>query len=341
MTAHDERQRRIGLLGATGYTGRLTAAELHRRGIRPLLAGRSRDRLRAVERFGDTTRVDTADPRALAAFLDGLDAVISCVGPFTELGRPVLAAAAAAGVPYVDSAGEPDFLAHVYDAYPNVATPIVPACGFDYVPGDLAAAIAADALGAAPERILVGYRSQHTAVSRGTARSALAAFGTASIRPRRVLLPYPGGDVGALVLPWGEELTVRRRFPQAQVDTAFVTHGTLSYAGPVLRRAIPIARAASPLLARLVERLPEGPADKRRADSRSDVLAVATSGARRARVLVRTRDAYALTAVLLVEAALRLPDAPAGARSPAEAFDAQAFLDAVRGPLLGWEMLQS
>jgi short subunit dehydrogenase-like uncharacterized protein len=242
-------------------------------------------------------------------------------------------------VPYVDSTGEPAFMTQVYDTHADAASPIVPACGFDYIPGDLAAALAAELVGGEPEAVLIGYRTRGTKASRGTVRSALGALSTVHIRPHRVLLPYPVGDVGALVLPWGEELTVARQLPHTKVETAFVVPGTVSYAGPLVRMGAPLLIAAAPLLTRLADRLSEGPPPAQRAQGKADIIAVATRGSVRARVLVRASDVYALTAVLLVEAALRVRDAPPGAQSPAQAFDPRAFLDAVRGPLLAWEIL--
>src|SRR3954469_21175409 len=102
----------IGLLGATGFTGRLTAAELERRGIACRLGGRNAERLAAVPKGqgAETFVVDTSDAGRLDAFCDGLDALITTVGPFTTLGMPVVEAAVRNGVPYVDSTGEPDFM---------------------------------------------------------------------------------------------------------------------------------------------------------------------------------------------------------------------------------------
>src|ERR1700722_8434462 len=87
--------RKIGLLGATGYTGRLTATEfaLSELDVRP--GARSAERLKKVDGTEASERVvvDTSDPRGLEGFMTGLDVVISTVGPFTSLGRPVVDAA--------------------------------------------------------------------------------------------------------------------------------------------------------------------------------------------------------------------------------------------------------
>src|SRR4051812_27111560 len=149
----------IALLGATGYTGRLVAAELARRKLPHRLGARNPDRLAALPRspLAETVVVDAADPAQLAALLDRADAFISTVGPFVKFGLPVVEAAVTAGVPYVDSTGEPDFMSEVYERYGDAATPVVPACAFEYIPGDLAAAIAADRLGEPADEIVIGY----------------------------------------------------------------------------------------------------------------------------------------------------------------------------------------
>jgi len=131
----------LALLGATGYTGRLVAAELARRDRPYRLGARDRQRLAAVPRaaHGEAFVVDAGDPAGLDAFLHGVEVLINTVGPFSELGLPVVEAAGRNRVAYVDSTGEPGFMADVYRLFAGAAVPIVPACGFDYIPGDLAA----------------------------------------------------------------------------------------------------------------------------------------------------------------------------------------------------------
>lgn len=368
----------VGLLGATGYTGRLVAAELVRRKVPCRLGGRNRDRLDEVPAPRDTERmvVDVSDPEELDRFLTGLDALISCVGPFAELGLPVVEAAARRGVAYVDSTGEPAFMTEVYRRFGlatdgAVSTPLVPACGFDYVPGDLAAAVAVADLAAEPiGQVLVAYRISGLAPSRGTARSALGAagavagMGAASLAPRVRQVPFPEGDRTAIDVPWGEAVTIPRWLPAAEVVTCLALTGTVgqlgtaaaglgrslgdSPAGAVGRRAVALAlrptlgvaaavsRGAAPLLNRLLDRMPEGPPQGRRAQTSFTVVAIATGrSARRRGVVCEGSDIYGLTGRLLVEAALRAGGA--GALTPAQALDPEPFFDAVSdgGPASG------
>lgn len=94
---------RIVLYGATGYMGGLVAQAMVASGARPVLAGRSRDRLNAVAaRLGrpgvelETAVVDIAKPDPLRNLLRVGDVLVSTAGPFMKVGRPVVTAAAMA-----------------------------------------------------------------------------------------------------------------------------------------------------------------------------------------------------------------------------------------------------
>jgi short subunit dehydrogenase-like uncharacterized protein len=326
--------RRIGLLGATGYTGRLTATEFAVREIDVRLGGRSAERLKRVDGTEGSERVvvDTNDPRALAGFMDGLDVVISTVGPFTALGQPVVAAAVKAGVHYVDSTGEPGFMQTVYDRYAGAKSAVVPACGFDYLPGDCAASVAADALGGPAERIVVGYSIKGMRPTRGTAMSAIEAA-VAEPNPRLRRTEIDGRP--AVELPWGEDLTIPRWAPGVTVSCAVTAPRIATMIAPLTGPAVgPMMRVSAPLLRRLANRLPEGPADDVRASSSTRVVATASRSGKSATAAVNVDDIYGFTALALVESALRVEGS--GAMTPAQAFDPAGMLDALRGPLLSW-----
>jgi short subunit dehydrogenase-like uncharacterized protein len=174
---------RIILLGATGYTGARTAEALAGRGARPVLAGRDPDRLGALaERLGglDTARADVTEPASVRALLEPGDVLVSTVGPFQRLGQPAVDAAIDAGAVYLDSTGEPPFLRRVFEeagprAEKSGAT-LLPAFGHDYVPGQLAGAVALAEATRPPRRVDVGYALDGTsgqAFSRGTLVSLL------------------------------------------------------------------------------------------------------------------------------------------------------------------------
>jgi len=260
----------IGLLGATGYTGRLVAEELARRARPYRLGARSQDRLSKVPRgqHGEAVVVDVHDPSQLDGFLRGVAVLINTVGPFTSLGFPVVEAAVRNGVAYVDSTGEPAFMADVYRPFADAPVPVVPACGFDYIPGDLAAAVAAANVSGQVTEVSVHYEVGSMVPSRGTARSALGvvAGGPVAIRRRRVA--FVDGERDAIEWPGGERVTVPRHVPGAAVAVTMITPPLV---GPAMEMGAAMGWLA-PFLRPLVEMMPEGPPPSVRTLARYRIL---------------------------------------------------------------------
>src|SRR5438552_14888181 len=131
------------LYGATGFTGELIAAEAKRRGQSPVLAGRSRGKLEALaQKLGggfEVAEVSLDDEAALRKLLDGAAAVLHAAGPFARTGPPMLAAALAAGVSYLDITGELEVFAQTFaaDAFAKRRkVALVSGAGLDVVPSD-------------------------------------------------------------------------------------------------------------------------------------------------------------------------------------------------------------
>jgi hypothetical protein len=310
----------IALLGATGYTGKLVAAELARRNLPHRLGGRSPEKLAALPSDAERFVVDAGDPGRLDAFLTGADALISTVGPFVRLGMPVVEAAARNEVPYVDSTGEQSFVAEVYERFAGAAVPIVPGCGFDFIPGDLAAEVAMATLHGDPSEVAV-HTWAVTIPSRGTARTSVEMADAMATEGRVRRVPFPGKVRTAIEFPFGD-VPLARHARGAHVVTTMVLPSAVA---PIARRLPSVLSRLGPL----VERLPEGPPERLRRRARFEILAEAIGPAGRAAVFCEGRDIYGLTARFLVEATQRLRGG--GAMAPAEALDAEPYLQAVTG----------
>src|SRR5439155_21183249 len=141
---------RIVLFGATGYTGRLTADALARRGIKPVLAARSAETLDglASELGGgyQTAVADVSRPETVRALVERGDVLLSTVGPFMRFGEPAVRAAIDAGAHYLDSTGEGPFIRRVFEELGPQAQRaevlLLPAMGYDWVTGYLAGGLA-------------------------------------------------------------------------------------------------------------------------------------------------------------------------------------------------------
>lgn len=177
-------QNKIVLFGATGYTGHLVAESLVKRNLKPFLAGRSQEKLDALsERLGGlpTHTADLDDPDSVAALLAPGDVLITTVGPFTLYGDTAIRAAIQKRAHYIDSTGEPGFIRRVFDTYGPKAreaqVALITAGGYDYIPGNLAAAAALDKSGAGAVRVDVGYYATgRFKISQGTQASTRIAM---------------------------------------------------------------------------------------------------------------------------------------------------------------------
>lgn len=336
----------IAVYGASGFTGRLVAQELARRGERAVLAGRSAEKLAPIaQQHGFQARAArNDDPRALRAAFDGCSAVISCAGPFLEVGEPVVAAAIAAGCHYVDTTGETPFIDRVLRTHGPAAeragVTLVPGIGFDYLPGDLVAHLAAEGE-ARLDELVVAYAVEAFRATRGTTRSALLMMGEGDWRqPLGLTFDFdaPIGRRRMSAYPSGETVTVPRHTKAAKVTTLLTSatvapHPKLERATPFLSAPMALAfrsRRLRAALDRAIDRLPEGPTEESRGKVRWTVTAEARPSGRRA--TVSGPDIYGITGTITVEAATRLARGEAGragGAAPAEAFDARSFLDAL------------
>ena len=347
----------IVIFGATGYTGGLVVDALKRRGVRPVLAGRGAQRLaRLAEQHGglDYRVADVSNPASVRALVDAGDVLTTTVGPFEQFGYPVAQAAADAGAHYLDSTGEVGFVRELQQRHDTRARElgavVVPAFGYDYVPGILAGALAAKAGGAGSSRVReieIGY------FAIGSLRKGLSQ-GTRKTMAEGLILPAAVWRHRQLV----DETTARhvREFPvRAKRRNAFLVSGTevlflppqlpdvdsvTVYNGwfPHLSRAMQLVStianttAKLPRGRKLVESLTArtvggsgGPDGAERARTLSHVVAVARdeSGDAVAEVHLEGPSPYTLTGELMAWAADRL--ASGGGKTPGVVGPVDAF----------------
>jgi short subunit dehydrogenase-like uncharacterized protein len=326
----------IAVLGATGYTGGLVLERARTANLPLRLVGRRPAALAEASQHGEEVRIaDARDGAALREAFDGARVVVSLAGPFLETGAAPVQGAIDAGANYVDTSGEQAFARVVYEQYDEPArergVALLTSFGFDFVPGDLAARIAAEGLEPVDE-IVVAYAARRFAASAGTRRTigrvmrqeqlayengvhVVSAFGATTRRVR-----FPFGE--RTVVEWSgtEPLTVPRH-THVQNVRSYVR------APRAAARAAAVGRIFAPLV-RATAAFGRGPSAERRTEARWIVVAEARGTSRHRRVTLAGTDVYGLTAALVVEAARALSAGEvtaAGALAPAQAFDARAF----------------
>jgi short subunit dehydrogenase-like uncharacterized protein len=349
---------RVVLFGATGFTGELTARALVARGARPLLAGRSAERLAALAaELGDleTTVVDATAPdgaAALAALAGPGDVLVCTVGPFMRWGETGVRAALDSGAHYIDSTGEPPFIRAVFERHGPVAERagcgLLTAFGYDYVPGNLAGALALREAGERGVSVDVGYfvsggASQASGGTRASAVGMLTEAGYAfhggrlvgerAARRVRDLDGRPAISIGAT-----EQFALPRVHPGLRdVGVWLGWFGPASRplqaisAGTALATKLPGVRGAIGAIGgRLVRGSTGGPDAARRDTAQSHVIAVASDSHGRPLATVRLRgvNPYDFTGELLAWSALRAAEGGllgTGALGPVDGFGLDAL----------------
>lgn len=324
----------VAVFGASGHTGRFVAAELVRRGLAPLLAGRDAGRLQAVADAhpGAIVRIATIDdPDSLDRALRGASAVINCAGPFLDTASPLVEAALRTGIHYLDVTAEQVSALATFERFGDTArragVVVMPAMAFYGGLGDLLAtaamadwhdadeitlAIALDSWKPTPGTRLTGRRN----TARRLVVSGAALEHLADPPPRRVwLFPAPFGAQDVVGLPFTEVITISRHLQAREI------HNYMNLA--------PLADLRDPGTPAPTVSDASG-----RSDQSFLVQVVVRRGPEERSVVARGRDIYAITAPLVVEAAARILGGRAagpGVLAAGAAFDSRAFLAAI-GP---------
>jgi short subunit dehydrogenase-like uncharacterized protein len=340
--------RRIIIFGATGFTGRLVAERLAVQGADPVLAGRSEGPLRELaERLSvEWRQADALRSNSVFALLEPGDVLVSTVGPFVKWGEPAVRAAIAAGGTYIDSTGEPAFIRRVFEEFgppaERAGAALLTAMGYDYVPGNLAAALALRDAGEEAVRVDVGYYAFGMGPSRGTRASSVGivlddgyAFRDGALRRVRTgerlrSFSVRGKDRDAISLGGSEHLALPASYPQLrEINTYLGWFGALSrplhlasLPGSMTLR-VPGVRALAQTVG---ERLAGMGGDPQPASGVSWAVAEAfgQDGAQLARVELSGPEPYGLTADLIAWAARQTVEG-VGALGPVQAFGLAAL----------------
>lgn len=211
------------IYGANGYTGELIAREAAARGLKPILAGRSADKLAPLAaelglqaRVFDLSNVD----------LSGVDLVVHCAGPFSATAKPMLEACLLSGVHYLDITGEIGVFELAHSLHERAAARgivICPGVGFDVIPTDCVAATLKAALPDATH-LALGFDTR-SPMSPGTSKTSVESLGTGGkIRRGGKIVTVPMGSLHRRI-DFGAGEKWAPSIPWGDVATAFYTTG--------------------------------------------------------------------------------------------------------------------
>lgn len=352
---------RIVLFGATGYTGELAAGEMVDRGLKPVLAARSAEKLErlSAELGGlETAVADVGRRQSVRDLVERGDVLISTVGPFARWGGPALDAAIGVGAHYVDSTGEPSFIRRVFEREgpraEEAGSGLLTALGYDWVPGNLAGGLALRDAGDGATAVRIGYfitgDGGASGMSGGTKASSVGAFMEPQFGFRDGRLIDERGaarvarfEVGgrkrpAVSVGTSEAFALPRAHPGLRdVEVYLGWFGGASQAMSLISLAmsgasrVPGVRTGlESVLGRVVRGSTGGPGPEDRARSGSEILAEALDSG--GNVLATARlagvDAYTFTGAILAWAAERAAAGEltaSGALGPVDGFGLDAL----------------
>jgi short subunit dehydrogenase-like uncharacterized protein len=350
---------KIVLLGATGYTGRLAARALVRRGATPLLVGRDLERLqRCAAAIGGAPYAvaDATDVAALSRLLAAGDVLVSTAGPFWKLGATQVEAALASGAHYLDSCGEPAFFRTLVQRFAGARkSAVLSACAYDFFPGNYLADHVLEAAGDEAVRVDLGYFGDTAPgyqVSAGSRASGLLTMLEPGLfwREGRLVLEPIGLRLGhvrldgvarpGVSMAGTEHLFVPPLHPRLREINAY--WGWAGAGSRALQRVCRVngalaqrpalERALNALLGALARSDGSGPDDNMRERSAAYVCAVAFDAAGRPLTAAQLGDAdgFSFTADLLAWAAdsiAREGVAADGVTGPVQAFGRERLRD--------------
>jgi len=211
--------------GASGYTGRLICEYLRDYNVAFVAAGRDTGRLDAsmgsnvagIETAQYEVAEVTHDVESLTELFKGASVVCNTVGPFSRYGPEVVEACLAAGVHYIDTTGEQDWMITCDEQYgadfASAGLLLSPGVAQMYTTGEIAAQLCLEKPGLDTLDIAVFWGGSPTIASTQTILFN-AALTDAHYLEQNTYVPFdpeaghyqlaiPGQHELALALPWG------------------------------------------------------------------------------------------------------------------------------------------
>lgn len=343
------------IYGSYGYTGNLIAELACKQGLKPVLAGRNKERLLAqAQKLGLEYRVfDIDNLEAVRQAIEEFIAVIHCAGPFINTYKNIVTACLETQTHYIDITGEYrviENLTHLNDKALEAKTMLLPGAGFDVVPSDCLAQHLKSRLPDATQLILAihALRSANKSglsISRGTARTMAESLGEGSmIRDEGVLKRIPLSwkirnfefsnhkSITCTNIAWGDLASAwwSTRIPHIETYMASPRKFIMisKFLNPI--KSVFKWKRIQQIIQNRINKLPEGPTDDELLNSTASIYGEATNDSgKKVATLLQTPNGYQLTAlsVVLIAKKVLAGNAPIGFQTPSTAYTKDLVLE--------------
>lgn len=211
------------IYGANGYTGKLIVELAARKGLKPVLAGRTESKVRPLaEKLGLNYLIFGLDNHdQLVNYLTNFPLVLHCAGPFSKTAQPMVEACLQAKTHYLDITGEIEVFELIKKYHQRAVENniiLMPGVGFDVVPTDCVAKYLHTQMPNAT-KLELAFTSLYSTISHGTMTTVLEGLGKSGfVRKNGVIISQPTGYKGievdfgtvkqfAISIPWGDVST--------------------------------------------------------------------------------------------------------------------------------------
>ncbi|MCX7554738.1 saccharopine dehydrogenase NADP-binding domain-containing protein [Marinicella sp. S1101] len=210
------------IYGATGYSGQLIVEKAVSAGMRPVLAGRSRDKVKALAAKHNLDfqvfSIETLEKSNI--LIEEMDLVLNCAGPFSQTADVMMKACLKNQAHYIDITGEIDVFeaaARLDQAAKESGVVLCPGVGFDVIPTDCVAATLKTMMPDATH-LALGFDSR-SGFSPGTAKTSVEALPqggkvrkdgeivTVPLAAKTRKIDFGDGEKLAMTIPWGDVST--------------------------------------------------------------------------------------------------------------------------------------
>jgi short subunit dehydrogenase-like uncharacterized protein len=333
------------IYGANGYTGELIAREAVKRGLQPILSGRSQNKVEPLAKELDLIyrTFSLEDKKSLEYTLKEVDFVVHCAGPFSLTSNPMVEACLRTGKHYLDITGEIavfEAMARRDEQAKEAGIMIMPGVGFDVVPSDCLALHLKNRLPSATNLTLAFYGLGK--ISHGTQATMTLNVGRGgAIRKDGEIVNVPAAwrtreiDFGeftktGVTIPWGDVSTAfySTRTPNIEVYTVLPEENLR-----LLRfsRYIGWLLATKPIQNYLQKQIPEGgPNEAERAKGKTYLWGKASDdNGNKVESRLTCPEGYTMTALTALEIAEKIlaGNFQTGFQTPAKCYGADLVLE--------------
>ncbi|MEP5611574.1 MAG: saccharopine dehydrogenase NADP-binding domain-containing protein [Cyclobacteriaceae bacterium] len=335
------------IYGAYGYTGTLIIDECLRVGIKPMIAGRSVEKIRSLgeEKSLAWDAFDIDENEKLEAWLKMGDVVIHCAGPFIHTAKQMVEACLETATHYLDITGEYEVfdLVRSYSEKANEkGIMLMPGAGFDVVPSDCLAASLHKRMPDATN-LELAFVAKGGRLSRGTAKTMIESFGEPQVRredgqyafspmgKRIKNVNYGEFEQLSMAISWGDISTAHfsTGIPNIEVYSG-TTENQLSQVKKMNMLSFLLkAQIVKNFLKNQIDKKPAGPSEEKRETAKMYLWGKVSNGSHEKETWLVTPNGYSLTASTSVLIVSKILDRnfKSGYQTPSSAYGSDLILE--------------